>query len=199
MTTIDACALVERGMGGDANALAILMESVAPVVRVRVARALARRARGRSTVNEVDDLVQDTYAMLFRDGARALRAWDPDRGLSFLGFVGLLAERSVGMALRTNKREPWLEEPTTDDSLAMLCDATARLEARDELRHLLARARSRLSGAGWSYLNWLVLEHRPVHEIARLAGTTPDAIYTWRTRIKRLLLEIRSELHAEAA
>jgi len=191
-------------MAGDASALAMLVESLAPVVRVRVTRALARRARarGRSTVNDVDDLVQDTFALLFRDGARVLRAWDPARGSSFLGFVGLIAERAVGMTLRTSKREPWREEPTDDVALRTLCDApatAARLEARDELRHLLSRAQSRLSGTGWSYLKWLLLEHRPVDEIALIAGTTPDAIYTWRTRIKRLLLEIRSELHAEAA
>lgn len=197
-------AVIERAMTGEADALGVLIEGVTPVVRARVARALARhrvRARGRSTASDVDDLVQDTFAALFVDGGRALRAWDPDRGLPFLGFVGLLAERAVGMAMRTRKRDPWLEEPMAADALAILCDApggASYLEARDELRHLLVRARQRLSGAGWSYLQWLVLENRPVTAIAEETGATADAIYTWRTRIKRLLHEIRGELRDEA-
>ena len=33
-----------------------------------------------------------------------LRSWDPARGLGFLGFIGLIAEREVGMRMRTMKR-----------------------------------------------------------------------------------------------
>jgi DNA-directed RNA polymerase specialized sigma24 family protein len=189
-------ALVARAMAGDAVSRALLVETITPIVRARVARTYARRVR-RSAVNDVDDLVQETFAMLFRDDGRALRAWDPDRGLPFLGFVGLLAQRAVGMTLRASKRDPWLEVSPEDDTLASDADAADRLEARDELRHLFARARERLTGTGWSYLIWLVLEHRPVQDIARTTGTTLDAIYTWNTRIKRLLHEIRCELDDE--
>jgi RNA polymerase sigma factor (sigma-70 family) len=193
-------ALVARARAGDAAARALLVETITPIVRARVARAFARRVR-HSSMNDVDDLVQETFAMLFRDGGRALGAWDPDRGLPFLGFVGLLAERAVGMTLRATKRDPWLEEPLEDDALMAgdETDAASRLVARDELRHLFERARARLTRTGWSYLTWLVLEHRPVQEIARSTGTTHDAIYTWHTRIKRLLHEIRCELDDDRA
>lgn len=183
-------ALVARAMAGDVLARADLVATLMPTVRARVARTYAWRRR--SVVNDVDDLVQEAFAMLFRDGGRALVAWDPDRGLPFLAFVGLLTERAVGMTLRARHGDR--EEPAQDDAIADDTDAEDRLAARDELRRLLERARARLTGTGWSYLTWLVLEHRPVQDIARATGTTPDAIYTWNARIKRLLHEIRGEL-----
>jgi RNA polymerase sigma factor (sigma-70 family) len=191
--------VIRGAIAKDADALALLIESITPVLRVRVARVLARRGR-RSSV-EIEDLVQETFAHLFDDDAHALRAWDPKRG-SFLGFVGLLAERAALMSMRARKRDPWIEEPTDDDELSQLGDpphAGARIEARDELRRLLALAEQRLSISGFRYLQWLVLENRSVSAIMLQTGTTADAVYTWRTRIKRLLQEIRVEIDAESA
>ncbi|HLL25181.1 MAG TPA: hypothetical protein VK427_23765 [Kofleriaceae bacterium] len=204
MPALDASAiyaLLERVRMGDGDAGKEVFLEIAPVVRARVTRALRRRGRGRARSTDVEDLSQETFARLFVGGARALRAWDPARGLPFLGFVGMLTAREVAMALRTRTRDPWFEEPTAADPLSLLCGVDgggARLEARDELRHVLARARLRLSGAGWSYLTWLVLEDRPVTAIAVETGATHDAIYMWRTRIKRLLCEIHGELAREA-
>jgi RNA polymerase sigma-70 factor (ECF subfamily) len=192
--------LIDDAIAKDAGALDALVELVTPVVRVRVARVLARRGRRGSI--DIDDLVQETFAHLFVDEGRALRAWDPARGLPFLGFVGLLAERAAKMAMRARKRDPWLEEPTEDDTLSQLGGApiaNAQIEARDELRRLLAVAEQRLSVAGFRYLQWLVLEDRSVDAIVLQTGSTADAVYTWRTRIKRLLNEIRVELNAESA
>lgn len=192
--------VVDRAIARDAAAVAALIDALTPVVRVRVTRVLARY-RGRAVAHDIDDLAQETFAALFLDDGRALRAWDPDRGLPFLSFVGFLAERAAGMVLRARKRDPRVEVPTEADFLARLCaarDAPAHLEARDELRHLLVQAQRRLSGTGWNYLQWLVLEGHPVGAIARQTGASPEVIYTWRTRIKRVLLEIRGEFDKEA-
>src|SRR5262245_46561893 len=114
-------AIVVRATSGDRGAAERLIESLAPVLRRRIARALARwRSRGRGARHDLEDLVQQTLAALFADGGRPLRAWDPDRGLGFVGFVGLLAEREVGMTMRTRKRNPWTEEPMALDSLSNL-------------------------------------------------------------------------------
>lgn len=192
---------LDRAMAKDAIAVASLIEALTPVVRARVARALAR-CRGRAVSHDIDDLSQETFAALFVDDGRALRAWQPDRGLPFLSFVGFLAGRAAGMALRARKRDPRIEQPTEADSLALFCGArstTAHLEARDELRHVLGQAQRRLSGTGWSYLQWLLLEDRPVSAVTRETGASADVIYTWRARIKRVLVEIRGEMDDEAA
>ncbi|MEO7735895.1 MAG: sigma-70 family RNA polymerase sigma factor, partial [Kofleriaceae bacterium] len=176
----------------------VLIGGLVRVVRPRIARVLAKRRRGAR--HDVDDLVQQTMAALFAERGRALRAWQPERGLGFLGFVGLLAEREVGMTLRTRKRNPWTEEPTPADSLSSLGGATAHLarciEARDELRRVLACLGDRLSAPGRRYLQWLVVEQRSVQTVARETGASPDALYAWRTRLFRLVREIRQELGA---
>lgn len=51
---------------------------------------------------------------LFTDQGRALRAWDPARGLSLENFVGFVAERQIASILRTAKRSPWTEDPTLE-------------------------------------------------------------------------------------
>lgn len=190
---------VDRAIAKDTTAVAALIVALKPIVRARVARALARYRR-RAFVHDIDDLSQETFAALFVDDCRALRAWDPERGLLFLGFVGFLAERVAGMVLRARKRDPRTEIPTDADFIATLYEArefATQLEARDELRHLLVLARRRLSETGWRYLQWLILDDRPVGAIARQTGASTDAIYTWRARIRRILLEIRRELDGE--
>ena len=189
-------AIVDDATAGDDAAAARLIDLIAPVVRARIARLLALRGRGGGP--ELDDLVQDTLASVFEDRGRALRAWDPARGLGFLGFVGLLAEREVGMAMRTRKRNPWTEEPMTGDSLDRLHGATAapviRIEARDLLRRLFARARTRLTTAGRGVFQLLVVEDRPVGAVAAETGLSADAIYAWRARLTRLLRDTQREL-----
>jgi RNA polymerase sigma-70 factor (ECF subfamily) len=154
--------------------------------------------RNRGTSADLEDLVQDTFAGLFSN--RALGAWDPERGLGLLGFVGLLAEREVGMAMRTRKRNPWSEEPTPHELLSDLGGATPSLaghiEARDELRRLFARARARLRGPARCYLEWLVLEERSIQAVAEQTGSSTEALYAWRSRLLRLLRALRRELAA---
>ena len=203
---VESCeiqAMVDRATSGDRIAAALLIDGLAPVLRRRIARVLARRAwraRGRAMRDDLDDLVQDAFAGLFHDRGRALRSWNPGRGLGFVGFVGLLAEREAGMAMRTRKRNPWTEEPMPDDSLSNLRGATAnlavRLEARDQLRQLFERARARLTGSGRRYFEWLVVEGRSIQAVADDTGASAEALYAWRTRLTRLLREIRAELAA---
>lgn len=192
-------AMIERAMAGDRHAAASLVSGLSPVIRRRVARALFRRAvRGRGTPADLEDLVQETFARLFHERGRALRAWDPTRGLGFLGFVGMLADREVGMAMRTRHRNPWTEEPTAVDSLASLRGASTslahRIEARDQLRRVLDLARARVTGSGRTYLEQLVVRDRPIDEVARETGASRPALYAWRTRLLRLLRQVRREL-----
>src|SRR5262245_46392622 len=118
LASAEVQAIIDRAICGDRGAAEQLIAGLAPILRRRIARALGRwRSHGRGVHHDLDDLVQQTLAALFDDGGRALRAWNPERGLGFLGFVGLLAEREVGMTMRTRKRNPWAEEPITPDSL----------------------------------------------------------------------------------
>ena len=195
---------VEAALAGGRDAMDALVRDLTPVIHVRVARALMRRrqqARGRDLRHDLEDLVQEVFAALFAKQGQALRRWDPDRGLSFVGFVGFLAEREVGMMMRTGKRNPWTEDPTADEFLVTLtgagADDAARLESREMLARIAERLRERLSPRGRQYFELMYIENRPVQDIAERTGTTPGALYAWRSRVLKLLRDLKNELEAE--
>src|SRR5262245_22984612 len=203
-TTAEIQALLERSLAKDNDALNDLLRGIAPTIQVRVARALLRRrsqSKGRDLRADVEDLVQEVFAALFASNARALRAWDPARGLTFLGFVGFIAEREVGMIMRTGKRCPWTEDPTMDDKLSHLRGSAPSHEDRVMTRELLERMAEhlleRLTPQGRHYFQLLYVEARPVQAIAQETGMSPDALYAWRSRLGRLLRDLKEELARE--
>lgn len=196
--------LLERALEGEASALDDLVAAITPVVHVRVARALCRRreaARGRSLRADLEDLTQDVFAALFAHNGKALRAWEPERGLGFLSFVGFLAEREVAMRFRSAKRNPWTEDPTQDVHLAAgpdhRRDLTRELEARDLLSRVLDDLLAWLTPEGRTYFEWLFVQELPIVEVAARARTTPGALYAWRSRLLKRARMIRDEVLGE--
>src|SRR5262245_6251425 len=112
-------ALVADSLKGERRALATLVDRLTPVIQARAAHWLLRQrgARARSIRQEVEDLTQEVFLCLFDQGGRTLRSWEPERGLSLDRFVGLVAERQIVSILRTQKRNPWTEDPTLSDDI----------------------------------------------------------------------------------
>jgi RNA polymerase sigma-70 factor (ECF subfamily) len=197
--------MIAAALDGDAAAMRALVQRIEPIVRVRAGRALYRRrreARGRDLRGEMEDFVQEVFAALFAKGGKALRAWEPERGLPFDRFVGFLAEREVNAVLRTGRRSPWTEDPTMDDKLHHLSGAAEshqrRVESREMLALVAARMQERLSPLGLHYFQRLFVEQRPVAAVASECGVSTDSLYAWRSRLGRVLRSIRAEL-AEAS
>jgi RNA polymerase sigma-70 factor (ECF subfamily) len=191
--------VVARAAAGDAGARRELVVAIAPVVHTRVARALLRRvsaAKGRDPRQELEDLVQEVFAALLSHELRALQAWDATRGLSFERFVGFLAEREVAMIMRTGKRSPWTEDPTMDETMIRLGGHTesheAQVASRELLRQLSTRLREQLSPKGRHYFQLIFVESRSVEAVAEATGASTDAVYAWRSRLGRLLRELRA-------
>ncbi|HMV67238.1 MAG TPA: sigma factor, partial [Myxococcota bacterium] len=111
--------LRDRALAGDAAALDGLVAVILPVVRYRAARVLERHPTrgGRDPQQEVDDLAQDAIAALFAGRGAALRRWEPGRGMSLRGFVGLLAERTALQVLRSRRQSPWTDDPAAPEDL----------------------------------------------------------------------------------
>ena len=200
----DYVRLLEQGLAGDDAALTTLVDTLTPIVQVRVARALRRRrgqARGRDMREDLEDMTQEVFAALFERQGRALKAWDPTRGLSFLSFVGFLSEREVAMRMRTAKRNPWTEDPTTDSGLVRAVGAAGSmerdLESRDLLVRILADLKQWLTPEGRQYFQLLYIDQRPVAEVAATAGTTAQALYAWRSRLVKKVRKIRDERLSE--
>lgn len=197
---------LKRALAGNEAAMRGLVQALTPVIQGRVARTLLRRApsaRGRNTRQELEDLVQEVFAALLSHQGRALLAWDQARGLSFERFVAFLAEREVGMIMRTGKRNPWTEDPTLDDTIVRLGGSTASHEevvaSRELLEQLGERLRERLSPKGRQFFQLLYIEDQSVDAVAQRTGTSPDALYAWRSRLSRLVRELRDELAMEDA
>ncbi|HKH47393.1 MAG TPA: hypothetical protein VKM72_22275 [Thermoanaerobaculia bacterium] len=188
-------------MAGDEDALTRLVQELTPVIQSRVARGLLLRrtgaSAGRNIRQEVEDLTQDIFLVLFADGGKVLRSWQPERGLSLLNFVGLVAERQTASILRSGKRSPWKDDPTLPESFEQASPESGPEEitaSREQLKLLLHRLTEELSPLGRQLFDLLFLRELPCEEVIRQTGMTPDAVYAWRSRLRRLARRLLDEI-----
>ena len=192
---------LRMALEGDPAAARALVDRLTPVVQVRVTRALLRRsavAAGRDLRQEVEDLTQEVFLSLFQKQGRALRAWDPQRGLSLENFVGLLAQHQVSSILRTGRASPFTDLPTETAVLDRQAEGSAPPDSlaasREMLDSLLVAMRARLSPRGLELFWRLMVREEAVDGVAADTGMTTDAIYAWRSRLGRLVREIAAQL-----
>ena len=201
----NSAGLVPRALAGDQTALTRLVAGLTPVVQARVARTLlARRSRlgsGRDVRQEVEDLSQEVVLSLFSRGAHVLRSWQAERGLSLENFVGLVAERQVVSFLRSGQRNPWKEDPTAAEDLETTAPDSGPEEAaasREQLSLLLERLREKLSPLGHQLFLLLFVEEMSVPETMAASGLSADAVYAWRSRLRRVAQQLLAELSGKA-
>jgi RNA polymerase sigma factor (sigma-70 family) len=192
--------LIEEALARRPEAARQLVELLYPAVQARVARVLTRvgRASGRNARQEVEDMVQDVFAFFFDQDGRALRAWDPARGLPLEHFAALLAERHAVSILRSGRRSPWTEDPTLDATLERRGEPTVSPEpalvSRELLEQLLDRLRTTLSPLGMHLFEVIYVEQRDVEEVAAAMNMTADAVYAWRSRLRKVVAAMVAEL-----
>jgi RNA polymerase sigma-70 factor (ECF subfamily) len=192
---------LRQALAGDEAALRRLVAALTPVIQARVARCLLSRRRGpaagRDVRQEVEDLTQEVFLQLFADQGRVLSTWQPERGLTLLNFVGLVAERQATSILRSGRRSPWKEDPTLAEELdgpATAAEPEQVTASREELRLLLGRMTEELSPLGRHLFDLLFLQDLPPDEAGRRTGLSADAIYAWRSRLRRLARRLLVEL-----
>lgn len=190
---------LQQALSGNRDVLPMLVDRWVPVIQARVMRVLRRHAAvaPARAFQEVEELVQQVLYALFENRSAALRAWQPERGLSLDNWVGLIAEQQVLSLLRTRKRNPWTEEPVVITELERRSAAPnpeRETLDRDELDRLLERLQERLSPLGWRLFCLLYLEDQDVGAAARTSGLTLAAVYAWRSRLRRLAREVRDGL-----
>jgi RNA polymerase sigma factor (sigma-70 family) len=202
MNPEDTAGLIRRALAGDQTALARLVAALTPVIHARVARTLlARRsllASGRDVRQEVEDLSQEVFLALFARDAHVLRSWQAERGLSLENFVGLVAERQVLSFLRSGRRNPWKEEPSfAEDDLDLAAsesDPEAVAASREHLSRLLDRLREELSPLGCRLFELLFVQELSQSEVQVASGLSADAVYAWRSRLRRLAQKLLAEM-----
>jgi RNA polymerase sigma-70 factor (ECF subfamily) len=162
-----------------------MVGSLTPVIHARAGRTRLRRRAllAGEARDRIDDLVRDVFVELFRDEGKALRAWDPGRGLSLAYWIGLIAEQSASAALRiprdlvaTEPIKDALEERDNDDP-----EATAL--ARDKPERLLEAT--------------LIVEQEPRLHLRAHTGISTAAVQAWSSRLKRRIAELMGEFRAD--
>jgi RNA polymerase sigma factor (sigma-70 family) len=207
MSSEQSADLVRRALIGDQTALTRLVAVLTPVVQGRVARTLlARRFRlagGRDVRQEVEDLSQDVFLALFARAGYVLRTWQAERGLSLENFVGLVAERQVLSFLRSGRRNPWKEDPLLSaeelEPAALESGPEEAAASREHLGLLLDRLREELSPLGWRLFEWLFIQELSQAEVQAASGLSADAVYAWRSRLRRLAQTLLAEVSGTTA
>jgi RNA polymerase sigma-70 factor (ECF subfamily) len=192
--------LVEKALAGDEPALSRLVALLTPVIQARVARSLllwrTGAAAGRDVRQEVEDLTQEMFLLLFAEDGKVLRSWQPERGLTLLNFVGLVTERRTASILRTGRRNPWQEDPTLIEDLDRTSPESGPEEiavSREQMKLLLRRLTEELSPLGRHLFDLLFLRELDQTEVVAQTGLSPDAVYAWRSRLRRLVRRLLTE------
>lgn len=187
---------IQRALEGDRTALAELVRTLLPVIKVEVGVALVRRAlpRRREPRQEVDELAHDVLLYLLADGGHLLRMWDPGRGRSLASFVRLIARQRVARILHGHRGKPWSEDPSAESEPRMRVEA--RVESREVLRSLLERLRAHLNERGLELFQQIYVEQRPIAEVAVEFGMSREAVEAWNLRTGNVARRLASEAKA---
>lgn len=143
-----------------------------------------------------EDLLQEILVAIFAHQARALRAWDPQKGRTLKTFLQVFAEQRTVDWLRRRYRDA-REEPTEGSALLRQADADQPAEPRDApewLEPLFARFRAEISPEDQRIVELSYMDGLSVREIAKQLNLTDDAVYQRRHRLKLRLLKMKTEL-----
>ena len=193
---------IRQALAGEPRSLRALVDRLSPDVAKRVAAALWQWKRRRDVAQEVGDMVQEVFLSLFQAEGKALRAWDPARGMSLDRFVGMLAQHQVVSIMRSGRTSPWRDDPTEPEKMESLGESPTTPESiaisREKLQVLLARLRGELSPRGLELFQRIIVDEESVDTLISGTGLTPAAIYQWKSRLTRRLKELADELEAPA-
>jgi RNA polymerase sigma factor (sigma-70 family) len=171
-----------------------LVTALRPAIQAEVGFALLRAAAGdhRDPRQEALDMVQEVFACLLGHDGKILRAWDPTRGSSLATFVRLVARRHVAGVLRSKRRNPYMEPPASDTIDLRASEGTGlepRVEVREQLAQAYERLEQRLDERGLLLFELLYVQEQSIEEVMAATGMTRDALYAWRSRLKRTVLD----------
>lgn len=172
--------VLRRAKAGDAAEFAAVY---APLVLSMV------RARG---VGRSDD--EDVMQQVLLEVLRKLPTFEYDRAKgSFRGYLKkIVCERALDLKRR---RRPVGEvdesTPEPDDALAAWCEEEWR---QAHLEAALERVRREVSATTFRAFELLVIEARPVEEVAALLGHTPNHVCQSKLRVTRRLREHLKEM-----
>lgn len=182
--------VIAAAFGGDGVAMNVVVCCILKPIKAEVGRCVRQQAllRRRDHRDHVDDFSQGVIIHLIERDGRLLRQWDPARGQCLSSFVRMIARQWVSRTLQGDRRNPWRDDPTEHEALEPLLeqDGPRILEAREELRVLLHRLKTRLNDRGLILFRRIYIEQQPIREVASGLGMTRAAVDAWKARVRRL-------------
>lgn len=194
---------LRRALDGDRVAQRALFDALLPHLQRRITAALLRAHGVGITRQQVLDFTQDVCVSLFENDCRALRRWRPDGGATLPTWVGRIAEHQIASALRTARRNPWTEVPSSAAAIARQrgsqASAHAAVSGRDQLARVLDALRVELSPLGYGLFVALYVDEQTVDAVSARFEMTPNAVYVWRTRLRKAARAAMIQVNAEGA
>jgi len=181
--------------GGEASVRG-LVAHIAPFVQAEVAMMMTRygNIRGRSGRQEVQDLVQDVFIVLFKDNGKTLRSWREDGGRKFGSFVRLVAKRRILSVMRTRSKNPWPDEPTEHqllDRAAHTGEFDSALGFREELEVLWEKLSRWFADEDHLLFQLFFVEGLSIDEVESVTGKSRQALYSWRRELRKFARGVR--------
>jgi DNA-directed RNA polymerase specialized sigma24 family protein len=175
--------LVRQAADGNTEARRALAVRLLPVMRARARRAAARGARV-----DIDDVVQHTWVVLLSDGARQLLQWNPARGATMEGYVGMVTEREVGNERQRQSTVSKHQPLTHDGVLPEVSGACLEQQAvdRDLVRKAAQHLTTRLPPLGARVFTALTFDGLEPAQAAAAAGISRQAVYNWQHQTRQL-------------
>ena len=193
---IDHEALVLRAIGGDADALSSLLETLGPNTRRQVAGKIGHQYR--SALDE-EDVLQVTYLEAFL----RIKQFKPVGPSSFDAWLGRIAQNNLRDAIKglgRSKRPPrdkQLVQRNSDETYASLLEVLghttttpSRVARRRELKDSVDETVSKLPEDYATVVRLYDLEDRSGPEVATAMNRSRGAIHMLRARAHDLLKEM---------
>ena len=192
---------IERALSGDRAVAEQLAEDLMEVIE---REAVAGLIRWRRSTRDVKDLVHEIIIHLFEDDGRVLRRWSPGRGASLRGFVAVVASRRISNILQSGRQSGHREDPHDPGdfdyrSSTAQTSPEAIAASRESLERVVDALEEGLSDQGRAVFRALFIEQRSVAWIVEQFEMTPEAVYTWRSRIVRRAREIAEQIGLETS
>lgn len=188
--------LIQRAVGGDEEALSLLLEEHGECLHAEIERSIAPQYRG---LFDADDILQVTYLEAFL----RVRAFVPAGPNSFPAWLRRIAENNLRDAIRELEREKRppparrASMPVRDESYAALVERLAattttasRLCAREELRSGVERALQQLPADYAQALRLYELEGLSGQEVSERMGRSHGAVRMLLARARERLAEV---------
>ncbi len=187
-----SAALVKRALDGDERARRELTRRLLPFVQARVKAWFGMRGGRMVDARDADDMVQEIWLVLVQDKARLLRAFDPVRGKSLEGYVGMVCRRELwrrSTAAQRQKRgsgKAGVNLELVPEISVAETPIDERVAQRDLLGTIRQRVETELSERGRLIFALLYEDGLSTKETADRLDVAVQVVYNWQHRIRKL-------------